>query len=65
MERGHDRALSVARRVRSGMLSVNGGLFYAPDLPIGGYKQIGLGRECGVQGFEEYLETKAIALTIQ
>jgi hypothetical protein len=57
-----DRALSVARRVRSGMLSVNGGFFYARDLPVGAYKQSGLGHECGVQGFEEFLETKAIAI---
>ncbi|WP_033293993.1 aldehyde dehydrogenase family protein [Amycolatopsis jejuensis] len=57
-----DRALSVARRVRSGMMSVNGGFFYARDLPVGGYKQSGLGHECGVLGFEEFLETKAIAI---
>ncbi|MCE0763352.1 aldehyde dehydrogenase family protein [Pseudonocardia kujensis] len=59
-----DRAVSVARRVRSGMMSVNGGFFYARDLPVGGYKQSGLGHECGVQGFEEFLETKAIAIGV-
>ena len=31
------------------------------DVPFGGYKQSGIGREMGVAGFEEYLETKAIA----
>ena len=33
----------------------------APDAPFGGYKQSGIGREMGVAGFEEYLETKTIA----
>ncbi|MBB5157331.1 aldehyde dehydrogenase family protein [Saccharopolyspora phatthalungensis] len=59
-----ERAVAVARRIRSGMLSVNGGFFYARDLPVGGYKQSGLGRECGVEGFEEFLETKAIAIGV-
>ena len=40
---------------------VNGGLYYGPDVPFGGYKQSGIGREMGVAGFEEYLETKAVA----
>ncbi|WP_342659761.1 Putative aldehyde dehydrogenase [Rhodococcus ruber] len=59
-----DTAMSVARRIRSGAVSVNGGLFYAPDLPIGGFKQSGIGRESGIEGFEEFLEPKAIALGI-
>lgn len=56
-----ERARSVARRIRTGTISVNGGLFYSPDVPFGGYKQSGIGREMGVAGFEEYLEIKAIA----
>jgi aldehyde dehydrogenase (NAD+) len=56
-----ERAGAVARRVRTGTIGVNGGLFYGPDVPFGGYKQSGIGREMGVAGFEEYLETKAIA----
>jgi aldehyde dehydrogenase (NAD+) len=55
------RAHRVAARLRTGTVGVNGGLWYAADVPFGGYKQSGLGREMGVQGFEEYLETKAIA----
>ena len=31
-------------------------------MPFGGYKQSGLGRESGIAGFEEYLETKSVAL---
>jgi aldehyde dehydrogenase (NAD+) len=60
--RSLDRALGVARRIRSGTVSVNGGQWFGPDSPFGGYKESGLGREHGVQGFEEYLETKTIGL---
>jgi aldehyde dehydrogenase (NAD+) len=56
-----DRALGVAHRIRTGTLSINGGLWYSPDVPFGGYKQSGVGRESGVAGFEEYLEIKSIA----
>ncbi|MEZ5254462.1 MAG: aldehyde dehydrogenase family protein [Microthrixaceae bacterium] len=56
-----ERARSVARRIRTGTISVNGGLYYSPDAPFGGYKQSGIGREMGVAGFEEYLELKTIA----
>ncbi len=57
-----ERALAVARRIRTGTLSVNGGMWFNEDTPFGGYKQSGVGRENGVLGFEEYLETKAIGL---
>ena len=40
---------------------VNGGVWFSADAPFGGYKQSGIGREMGVAGFEEYLETKLIA----
>lgn len=56
-----DRAWSVARRIRTGTLGINGGIWYSGDVPFGGYKQSGIGREMGVAGFEEYLETKSIA----
>ncbi|QYJ03895.1 aldehyde dehydrogenase [Nocardioides panacisoli] len=56
-----DRARAVARRIRTGTLAVNGGVWFSADAPFGGYKQSGLGREMGVAGFEEYLETKTIA----
>jgi aldehyde dehydrogenase (NAD+) len=57
-----ERALGVARRIRTGTLGVNGGMWFGVDSPFGGYKQSGLGRENGRMGFEEYLETKLIAL---
>ena len=56
-----ERARGVAHRVRTGTMSVNGGIFFSPDMPFGGYKQSGIGREMGVAGFEEYLEIKSIA----
>ena len=45
-------------------INVNGGNFYAADAPFGGYKQSGVGREMGREGFEEYLETKTIAIGV-
>ncbi|MCB1016528.1 MAG: aldehyde dehydrogenase family protein [Acidimicrobiales bacterium] len=59
-----DHATAVARRLRAGTVSVNGGMWYAPDCPFGGYKQSGIGREMGVAGFEEYLETKTLAIPV-
>ena len=56
-----DRAMAVAARLRTGTVGVNGGVWYSPDVPFGGYKQSGIGREMGVAGFEEYLETKVVA----
>jgi len=54
-----DRARSVARRIRTGQVEINGGPAN-PEAPFGGYKQSGNGREFGVHGFEEFLEIKSI-----
>jgi len=56
-----DHALRIASRIRAGSVSVNGGMCIAGDLPFGGYKMSGVGREWGVEGIEEYLETKVLA----
>jgi aldehyde dehydrogenase (NAD+) len=56
------RACAVGRRLRTGSVSINGGVWYGPDVPFGGYKQSGIGREMGVAGFEEYLEIKSMAV---
>jgi aldehyde dehydrogenase (NAD+) len=56
-----DRAQAVAARLRVGTVNINGGVWYSADAAFGGYKQSGIGREMGVPGFEEYLETKLIA----
>ncbi|MFC8044006.1 aldehyde dehydrogenase family protein [Nocardia sp. NPDC057353] len=55
-----ERGMAVARRVRTGAIGVNGGMFYGADAPFGGVKQSGLGRQCGLEGFQQYLETKTI-----
>jgi acyl-CoA reductase-like NAD-dependent aldehyde dehydrogenase len=56
-----DRAIAVGRRIRSGTMSINGGIYYGPDAPFGGYKQSGVGREMGVAGLEEFIERKTFA----
>ena len=57
-----ERSMAVARRIRTGTLGVNGGMWFGPDTPFGGYKQSGIGREHGLEGFEEYVQTKAIGM---
>ena len=57
-----ERALQMARRIRTGTMNVNGANFFAPDSPFGGYKQSGIGREMGVAGLEEYLQIKTVAV---
>ncbi|WP_067864893.1 aldehyde dehydrogenase family protein [Nocardia shimofusensis] len=56
-----ERARSVARRIRTGTFSINGGNYFHPDAPFGGYKQSGIGREMGRAGLEEFLESKTLA----
>jgi len=56
-----ERALAVARRIRAGTVGVNGGIFYGPEAPFGGYKASGIGRQNGLEGFEQYLETKTLS----
>ncbi len=56
-----ERALGVARRVRTGALDINGaGAGY--HSPLGGFKQSGIGREAGPEGFDAYVELKSIGL---
>ncbi|MFF4622175.1 aldehyde dehydrogenase family protein [Nonomuraea jabiensis] len=54
-----DRAMAIARRLRTGQVDVNGAGWNVLA-PFGGYKQSGNGREFGRHGLEEYLETKSI-----
>ncbi|HEY3834345.1 MAG TPA: aldehyde dehydrogenase family protein [Acidimicrobiia bacterium] len=61
MSADRERALGVARRIRCGTMSVNGGIYYGPDSPFGGYKQSGIGREMGAAGLDEFLERKTFA----
>ncbi|PNH78949.1 aldehyde dehydrogenase family protein [Arthrobacter sp. AFG20] len=56
-----NRALAVARRIRTGNVDINGAK-YNPMAPFGGYKQSGIGREMGKEGLEEFLEVKSIQM---
>ena len=56
-----ERAQRVARRLRTGQVEINGGVFN-PLAPFGGYKQSGHGRELGRHGLEEFLTVKAMQL---
>lgn len=55
-----DRAVAIARRIRTGQVSINGTI--PGDAPFGGFKQSGIGREGGVMGLRAYMEPKAIGI---
>jgi aldehyde dehydrogenase (NAD+) len=54
-----EKGYEVARRVRSGSVTVNG-MIVDIEMPFGGFKQSGVGREGGVEGLKTYQETKTI-----
>jgi acyl-CoA reductase-like NAD-dependent aldehyde dehydrogenase len=56
-----EHAKAVARRIRTGQVEINGGVFN-PLAPFGGYKQSGHGRELGRLGLEEFLAVKSMQL---
>ena len=58
------KALSCSRRIRAGRVWVNSALQGYPELPLGGFKQSGNGRETGRYGIEEYTELKSVHLHI-
>ncbi|MFA5707094.1 aldehyde dehydrogenase family protein [Mycolicibacterium sp.] len=55
-----ERAFCIARRLRTGNVTVNGRSHFGITSPFGGTKQSGLGRRNGAEGFKEYLESKTI-----
>jgi aldehyde dehydrogenase (NAD+) len=57
-----DRALGVAKRMRTGNVTINGKSHFGITSPFGGTKQSGLGRRNGDEGYREYLEGKTIGL---
>ena len=64
MSRSMERGMNIAHRIRTGSFGVNGGMFYGADGPFGGYKNSGVGRQCGLEGFGQYLETKTIGCRV-
>jgi acyl-CoA reductase-like NAD-dependent aldehyde dehydrogenase len=58
------KAVKTIRGIRAGRCWINNVLDGAPELPIGGYKQSGNGRETGKYGFDEYSEFKTILVSL-
>ncbi len=58
------RALRVAEGLETGMVALNQGIVSNPAAPFGGVKHSGFGREGGVEGIEEYLETKYVGIAL-
>jgi acyl-CoA reductase-like NAD-dependent aldehyde dehydrogenase len=54
-----ERGYAIARRMRSGSITVNG-MVVDPKMPFGGFKQSGIGREGGIEGLDPYFELKTI-----
>ncbi|KRE39238.1 NAD-dependent succinate-semialdehyde dehydrogenase [Janibacter sp. Soil728] len=59
---GLDRGLRVSEALEAGMVGLNQGVVSNPAAPFGGIKESGLGREGGLAGIEEFLETKYIGV---
>lgn len=57
-------AIHVAEALESGMVGINQGIVSNPAAPFGGIKASGLGREGGLEGIEEYLETKYVGIAL-
>jgi aldehyde dehydrogenase (NAD+) len=57
-----ERALRVARRIKTAIIDINGAKYYAVDTPRGGLRQSGLGDEYGTGGFEEYTEARVFSV---
>ncbi|WP_205693810.1 aldehyde dehydrogenase family protein [Croceicoccus ponticola] len=58
----NEEAYEFSKRLRTGTVSVNGGVWMHMDVPFGGFKQSGIGRQYGREGYEEYLETKVVGI---
>lgn len=58
----NEEAYEFAKKLRTGTVSINNGTWMHMDVPFGGFKQSGIGRQYGRQGFEEYLEIKVLGM---
>lgn len=59
-----NRAHTVARQIKAGMVWINNYMTTDPTMPFGGYKQSGIGRECGPNWYHQYTEEKAVFLSL-
>ena len=57
-----NRGLRLVERLDAGMIGLNTGIVSNPAAPFGGVKQSGIGREGGLEGIEEYLETRYVGI---
>ena len=64
MAGSHERALRVARRLRAGFIGLGGAAAYGADVPFGGYKASGIGRQNGIAGFDQYTEIKSVGYAL-
>ncbi|MEO8168627.1 MAG: aldehyde dehydrogenase family protein, partial [bacterium] len=55
-----EKAMSVAKRLRAGTVWINEWHLLSERAPFGGYKQSGIGREFGIDGLKEYMESKHV-----
>ncbi len=62
--RDNARVLRVAEALEFGMIGINTGIVSNPAAPFGGVKHSGFGREGGLEGIDEYLETKYVGLAL-
>jgi acyl-CoA reductase-like NAD-dependent aldehyde dehydrogenase len=58
------RAHQLAARIEAGTVSVNTPAVIGIEMPFGGYKQSGYGRELGVEGLDAYLQQKSVVMDI-
>jgi aldehyde dehydrogenase (NAD+) len=59
-----ERAEAMGKQLRAGLVSINGGAAYGADAPFGGYKASGVGRQNGIEGFQQYTEVKTYAVGV-
>jgi aldehyde dehydrogenase (NAD+) len=59
-----ERAEAMGKQLRAGLVSINGGAAYGADAPFGGYKASGVGRQNGIEGFQQYTEVKTYAVSV-
>jgi betaine-aldehyde dehydrogenase len=62
--RSLDQSMHSLRRIKAGRVWVNTTITGGPEMPIGGYKESGLGRETGLNGIAEYTETKSVLIDV-
>ena len=60
----HGRLLRFREALEAGVVGANSTNIFSNDLPFGGIKQSGLGREHGIDCLEEFVETKSICMGI-